>query len=46
MEMEKQLSALNDKPVSKSVAKNGKKPLSVAQRAWKLARAVKQRALK
>jgi hypothetical protein len=46
-EMEKQL-ALRDKPAAegKGIGKNGKRQLSVAERAWKLARAVRARALK
>lgn len=43
-EVEKQLTAL--RTTSKGGPKNGKRPLSVAEKAWKLARAVRARALK
>jgi len=44
-EIEKQLVAQRD-AAKKSARKNGKRPLDVAQKAWKLARAVRDRALK
>jgi hypothetical protein len=44
-EIEKQLVAQRD-AAKKSAQKNGKRPLDVAQKAWKLARAVRDRALK